>query len=100
MEISEKLVDEAIWITISGNVDSISSSELQQHILTAFQQKKNVVIDFANVRYMSSAGLRAILLGQKTAVSKGGSLKLIHVQEAVMSVFRITGFDKLLTIES
>ena len=49
---------------------------------------------------MSSAGLRAILLGQKTAVSKGGSLKLIHVQEAVMSVFRITGFDKLLTIES
>lgn len=99
MEISEKTVGEVIQLSVSGNVDSISSSDLQQHILTAFQKKKNIVIDFSNVRYMSSAGLRALLLGQKTAMSKGGTLKLIHVQESVMSVFITAGFDKLLNIE-
>ena len=99
MEISEKIVGEVIQLSVSGNVDSISSSELQQHILTSFQKKKNIVIDFSNVRYMSSAGLRALLLGQKTAMSKGGTLKLIHVQESVMSVFNTAGFDKLLNIE-
>ena len=47
---------------------------------------------------MSSAGLRALLLGQKTASSKGGTMKVANVQSSVYQVFKMSGFAKILDI--
>ena len=52
-----------------------------------------------NVPYISSAGLRALLIGQKTAASKGGSMKLTNVSDVVMNIFEMSGFSKILKIE-
>ena len=57
------------------------------------------VVAFGKVAYVSSAGLRALLIGQKTANSKGGSMTLTNVQEAVAQVFEMSGFSGILTIE-
>ena len=99
MEISERTVGDVIQLSVSGNVDTISASELQQRVLLSFQKTKNLVLDIEGVAYMSSAGLRALLLGQKTATSNGGTLKLVHVQPSVMKVFEMSGFNTILTIE-
>jgi len=88
----------SIQLSVDGQVDTITSPELQQKILTTFQKTKNVVLDLGHVGYMSSAGLRALLIGQKTATSKGGTLKVVNVQPAVMQVFNMSGFSKVLTI--
>lgn len=86
-------------LMVDGRVDTNTSPQLQQAILNAFQKQKDVVVDFLNVPYISSAGLRALLIGQKTAASKGGSMKLTNVSEVVMNVLEMSGFSKILVIE-
>ncbi|MBQ9866303.1 MAG: STAS domain-containing protein [Lachnospiraceae bacterium] len=98
MTIEEIKGETSIQLSVDGQVDTITSPELQQKILTTFQKTKNVVLDLGHVGYMSSAGLRALLIGQKTATSKGGTLKVVNVQPAVMQVFNMSGFSKVLTI--
>jgi len=88
-----------IRLIIDGRIDTNTSPQLQQAILNAFQKKNEVVLDFLNVDYISSAGLRALLIGHKTATSKGGSMKLTNVSDVVMSVLDVTGFATILKIE-
>lgn len=86
-------------LIVDGRVDTVTSPQLQQAILNAFQLRNDVVVDFVNVPIISSAGLRALLIGQKTAESKGGTMKVVNVNETVFEVFQMTGFHKILTVE-
>lgn len=88
-----------IRLIVDGRVDTNTSPQLQQAILSAFQKNNNIVVDFLNVPYISSAGLRALLIGQKTAKSKGGSMKLTNVSEMVMEILDTTGFAQIFRIE-
>ncbi len=88
-----------IRLVIDGRVDTNTSPQLQQAILNAFQKKKDIVIDFLNVPAISSAGLRALLIGQKTAASKQGTMKLTNVGPVVKNVLDMSGFSSILTIE-
>ena len=99
MNLIESRVEDIITIAIVGRVDTVTSPDLQNAILKAFQKSNKLILDFEKCEYVSSAGLRALLLGQKTATSKKGFMKLVKVQEIVLSVFEVTGFDSILTIE-
>ena len=99
MNISETRSGDVIQIKIDGRVDTTTSPQLQNAILLAFQKGSKLVLDFSGVEYVSSAGLRALLIGQKTANSKGGSMTLVHVAEAVLQVFKMSGFSGILHIE-
>ena len=100
MTFSETRAEGVIQLDIDGRVDTTTSPQLQQRILQAFQKGSTVILNLEKVEYISSAGLRALLIGQKTANSKGGSMKLVHVCDGVMKVFQMTGFAGMLTIES
>lgn len=99
MKIARTVSEEGTILMVEGRIDATNSKELQDAIIGAFQSTKNLVVDFEKVGYIASAGLRALLLGHKTAVSKSGMMKLIHVGEDVMDVLRMTGFDSALHIE-
>lgn len=99
MTISETRTEGVIQLDIEGRVDTNTSPQMQQSILQAFQKSQTLILNMEKVEYISSAGLRALLIGQKTANSKGGSMKLVHVCDAVMKVFQMTGFAGMLTIE-
>lgn len=88
-----------IRLLVEGRIDVTTSPKLQTQILNCFQKKNELVIDFLNVEYISSAGLRALLIGQKTALSKKGSMKLVNVNETVMHVLKMSGFQTILNIE-
>ena len=88
-----------IRLIVEGRVDTNTSPQLQQAILSAFQKSKDIVIDFLNVSYISSAGLRALLIGQKTALSKGGSMRLTNLSDMVMNILEVSGFVNILKIE-
>ena len=82
--------------------DNMPESKLQD-ILDVFAEKELadtqvLVLDFADLEYISSAGLRVLLKLQKV-MNKKGSMKLIHVGDIVKEVFEITGFTDILTIE-
>jgi len=91
--------DSKIILQVEGRVDTNTSPELQKKILEALQSSKELVIDFEQVPYISSAGLRALLLGQKTANSKKISMIVTNVSPMVMQVLKSVGFDKVLKIQ-
>lgn len=99
MKITENRVNDTIVLAIEGRIDTNSSTQLQAMILQSFQKGKNLELDFERTEYITSAGLRALLIGQKTAASKGGSMKLLKVNPMIMNVFQMSGFAKILTIE-
>ena len=99
MQITETRDGDTIQLTVEGRVDTTTAPDLQKSILDAFQKGKHVIIDFSAVEYVSSAGLRALLLGQKTATSKGGKMTVTNVCDAVMQVFTMSGFAKVLNIK-
>lgn len=99
MNIVKTVNGDETTLAVEGRIDATNSKELQDAIISSFQTAKNLVIDFEKVAYIASAGLRAMLLGHKTAVSKAGVMKLIHVNDDVMEVLRMTGFQSALHIE-
>jgi len=99
MTLSESREGECITLAIEGRVDATSSSQLQSGILISFQKVRNLILNFEKCEYVSSAGLRALLIGQKTAQSKGGKMKLINVSDSLKSILKVSGFDNFITVE-
>jgi anti-anti-sigma factor len=99
MTIETKTLGDETILSVEGRVDATTSNDLQNEIISTFQNTNKVVIDFEKVSYISSAGLRALLLGHKTAASKSGYMKLVKVDDNVMEVLEMTGFRDILTIE-
>ncbi len=99
MYIEEIAAEGSLQLNVEGKIDSLTSEEFQTAVLKAFQRSNNIVINMEKVPYISSAALRALTLGHKTAMAKGGQMVLINVQPTVNDVFRTTGFDKMLVIK-
>ena len=85
-------------IEIVGRLDTITAPALDKTINEDIADTKNLVLDVKGMEYISSAGLRVLLSAQKK-LQKIGSMKVIHVCEAVMEVFEMTGFADILVIE-
>lgn len=99
MTITEKRDNDIITLQIEGRVDTNTSPQVQESILKGFQKANHLILDFDKCAYVSSAGLRALLIGQKTADSKKGSMKLVNVPDVLMNVLEMTGFVNILNIE-
>ena len=98
MTIEIKRNSEETTIQLAGRLDTNTAPALDKTISNDIDGTKNLVLDFKNLEYISSAGLRVLLAAQKK-MQKIGSMKLINVREEVMEVFEMTGFADILTIE-
>jgi len=96
MEIKSTTEGPRLTISVSGRVDTVTAPELEAAL--KFGNATCVVIDLANVPYMSSAGLRLLLTAHKTMMGKGGELQVANVQNDVREVLDITGFSDILNI--
>lgn len=86
-------------LTLNGRLDTTTAPDLEIVLDDMLPSTKELVLDLENLEYISSAGLRVLLKAQKE-MNKKGTMKLVHVPDAVMEVFDITGFVDFLTIES
>ena len=98
MTIEIKRNAEETVIELSGRLDTTTAPALDKTINNDLEGTKNLVLNFSNLEYISSAGLRVILGAQKK-MQKIGSMKLINVCAEVMEVFEMTGFADILVIE-
>ena len=98
MTIEIKKNAEETIIEIVGRLDTTTAPALDKTINNDIEGTKNLVLDFKELEYISSAGLR-VLLGAQKKMNKVGSMKLINVCEDVMEVLEMTGFADILTIE-
>lgn len=84
---------------LSGRLDTTTAPKLKEVLIPEFDNTKSIALDFTELEYVSSAGLRVLLTGEKTAKAKGGCLTLTNVSAEIIEVFKMTGFSKVLNIE-
>lgn len=98
MYIEEIFSGDTVQLNIEGKIDSLASKEFQDAVLKSFQKSNTLILNLEKTEYISSAAFRALTLGHKTALSKGGRMTLINVQPAVEDVLVTMGFNKMLDI--
>lgn len=98
MEIKKNKEGSSLDIKVSGRLDTTTAPQLDEEINSSIEGVDDLKLDFADLEYISSAGLRVLLATQKI-MNKQGSMKVVSVSEPVMEVFEITGFSEILTIE-
>ena len=98
MKIKKTSVNGILNAAISGRIDTTTAPMLEQELKDSFDSIESLVLDFAEVNYISSAGLRVLLSAHKVMSKKGG-MKLVNVDEPIMEIFEVTGFNEILDIE-
>lgn len=98
MTIEIKRNTEETIVKLVGRLDTITAPALDKTINEDIADAKNLILDLKELEYISSAGLRVLLSAQKK-YGKLGYLKVINVCEEILSVFEMTGFADILTIE-
>ena len=99
MTISKTLEGNNLTLALEGRLDTTTSPDLEETLAASLDGVTALVFDFTKLDYLSSAGLRVLLSAQKR-MNKQGTMKLVHVNDAVKEVFEITGFADFLTIEA
>ena len=98
MTIEKKLAGTELTLTLAGRLDTLTAPELEAELKENLHGVEHLVLDFAALDYLSSAGLRVLLGAQKT-MNKQGEMVVRNVNETVMEIFDVTGFCDILTIE-
>ena len=99
MEIIEEKRGHISMFKLQGRLDSNTSLIFEKRLFDAMSDgAKSVVIDFKDLDYISSAGLRVILKATKALRREEGKILLCTMQDYVKEVFEIAGFDSFLPI--
>ena len=99
MIINKITENNSIILAVSGELTAVTSEQLNIAIKAAIEETKCLMLDFKELEYVASAGLRVILETKKSLDAKGGEFIIRNVCEAVMEVFEITGFSDILRLE-
>lgn len=94
---TQKQVTQLI-IQLEGRLDTTSAPELLEELNKSLTGITSLIIDFKDLEYISSAGLRVILVAQQQ-MSEQGKMVVKNVNENIMEIFELTGFVEILTIE-
>lgn len=87
-----------LLLELEGGIDSTAAPELNQILDESLDGIESLILDFQKVDYISSAGLRVLLVTFKE-MTKKGTMVIRNVNNNVMDVFAMTGFVNILTIE-
>ena len=98
MTIEKIAANDSLTLKIIGRLDTTTAPQLEETVVATAEETTALVLDCAELVYVSSAGLRVFLKAQKL-MNAQGNMKLTHVNETIMEVFDITGFADILTIE-
>jgi len=95
--ILKKMNETGLYVKASGKLDIDNSAEFGMKVKDSLDDINELILDFSEITYIASIGLR-VLLELYQQMSKQGSIKLINVQEPVMNILKMTGFNKFLSI--
>ncbi|MBR4322149.1 STAS domain-containing protein [Treponema sp.] len=98
MTITKKENGKSFTLSVEGRLDTLTSPELEKEINELSASAEDLVVDFAKLEYISSAGLRVLLSAHKLFAKKGG-MTITNVNETVLDIFEVTGFKDILTIK-
>jgi anti-sigma B factor antagonist len=97
MEIIKTAEDKKLTVEVKGRLDTTTAPELEAALKESLEGVEKLTLNFAELEYISSAGLRVLLATQKTMQGKGEMI-VSGVNDIVMEVFEVTGFCDILNI--
>lgn len=92
MNVNIKADGNIVIISIEGSIDSKTAGDLQSQIMEKVSETNNVLLDLTKVDYVSSAGLRVLLMIYRQIKLKNGKVILVGVSEEIRDVMSMTGF--------
>jgi anti-sigma B factor antagonist len=99
MTITKTVDNKTVTLLLAGRLDTVTSVQLSDELENVFYDGfEKLILDFENIEYLSSAGLRVIIDTQKKILTRGAKMEIVKVTESIKSIFDITGFSRILTI--
>ncbi|MCR5686813.1 MAG: STAS domain-containing protein [Lachnospiraceae bacterium] len=98
MTINKEKNGDELTVALEGRLDTTTAPQLEEELSGLLDDVKKLVFDFAKLEYISSAGLRVLLAGQKR-MNKQGTMVVRNVADEIKEIFEVTGFTEILNIE-
>ncbi|MBR2374177.1 MAG: STAS domain-containing protein [Lentisphaeria bacterium] len=89
----------SLTVSIEGSIDTVTAPELDSQLQANWAGITELIMDLAAVDYISSAGLRVILMASRQMEECDGSMTVRNVNDDIKEIFEMTGFDSLLNLE-
>ena len=100
MELKPEKKENYIIANPSGKIDATNAENFSNSLLELLNDVDNIIVNFKDVDYISSAGLRSVLVAAKESQNKKGKFVLCALQEHIFEIFEMTGLTKMLNIVS
>lgn len=97
MTIDKTVNGTQLTVKVSGRLDTTTAPELDSELKGSLNGVTELIMDFTDLEYISSAGLRVLLSAQKV-MNKQGEMAVTGVNNTIMEIFEVTGFSDILTI--
>lgn len=98
MQISKSYVHNWLVIHVEGQVDSKSSPQLNDYLADELTEEAKIALDLRQVPFMSSAGLRTLLLLYRRVETLGFELALVGLADDIADTMKVTGFYDFFTV--
>jgi anti-sigma B factor antagonist/stage II sporulation protein AA (anti-sigma F factor antagonist) len=85
-------------LRFEGNLDTNTSPQAQEALTAACDASEKVLVNFKDLDYVSSAGLRVLLIAAKKLKKTGGQMHICSLNETVNEVFEISGFSSIFSV--
>ena len=99
MDLIKNYNEKELTVEVGNKIDTTTAPDFQNEIMDEMGNFDSLILDFKNLEYISSAGLRVLVLVQKKLHPQEIPFKIINVNDAIKEIFAMAGFDKILNIE-
>ena len=99
MNLTKTYNKKELTLSVEGRIDTITSQDLEQEINEEISNFDSLIMDFTDLEYISSAGLRVLIGTQKKLKPDNIQMVIRNINPTVKEIFRMSGFDKILNIE-
>lgn len=99
MNIEKSYNEKELTLAVEGRIDTNTSKEFEEEIEIEMGNFDSLIIDFSQLEYISSAGLRVLISTQKKLKPKDIPMTIKNVEDTISEIFKMSGFDKILKIE-
>lgn len=98
LQIETAAQDGVTVVTMAGEIDGTTAARAQEILVPLLEQHASLVLDVSAVSFLSSAGLRMLLLVYRQALAKNGKVALAGLNEQIRDTMAITGFLKFFLV--
>ena len=98
MNVNTRVDNNTLFIDLEGRLDTVTSQQLSELLPTEKRRNLDIDFNFEKLEYVSSAGLRILVLFKKEAQATNNKMVIRNINDVVKEIFTVTGFDKILKI--